>query len=312
MAGPHGGRSLFDHPYLLLSLATFFWSTNIVLGRFVVGTIPPILLAQVRWGAAALILLPFVYHHLRRDWHAIRERFAIMIVLTLTGVTLFNALAYYALNYTEAISGLLVQSAAPLMIGLFSFIFFRDSLTTGQLAGIGLSLLGVTVIVSRGNLTDLFQLQFNQGDLWYLLAVVSYSIYAALLRLRPQVHMLSFLGFTIIAGAILQLPSTIVEWNLGFRLEPTATAFVVMAYIVVVPSILGYLFFNRGVDLIGANRAGPFFHLIPVFGSALAIAFLGERPAVYHGVGYALIICGIVIAQKWARPLVRPGGGGAR
>jgi drug/metabolite transporter (DMT)-like permease len=225
-----------------------------------------------------------------------------MIVLSLTGVTLFNAIAYYALNYTEALNGLLVQSAAPLLIGFFSFVFFRDSLTRAQIAGIAMSLCGVIVIISRGDPAALLALRFNRGDLWYLGGVVVYSIYAALLRLRPQIHVLSFLAFTIIAGAILQLPATAVEWQLGHRLDPSLTAFVVMAYIVVFPSILGYLFFNRGVDLVGANRAGPFFHLIPVFGSAMAIAFLGETPAAYHGVGYALIIAGIAVAQRRARP----------
>ena len=308
MANPLSvGRSLLDRPYLLLSLATLFWSTNIVLGRFVVGTIPPIMLAQIRWGGAVIILLPFVYRHLRQDWQAIRASFAIMIVLSLTGITLFNALAYYALNYTEAIDGLLIQSAAPLLIGLLSFIIFRDSLTTGQVAGIIMSLFGVAVIISRGDIAVFQGLQFNEGDLWYLLAIVLYSTYAALLRLRPQIHILSFLGFTIIAGAILQIPATYIEWSLDYRIDPTPVAFAVMAYIIVVPSILGYLFFNRGVDLIGANRAGPFFNLIPVFGSVLAILFLGERPAIYHGVGYALIIFGIVVAQKWARPPAAPG-----
>jgi len=304
---PWGARSLLDRPYLLLSLATLFWATNIVLGRFVVGTIPPIMLAQIRWGGAAIILLPFVYRHLRQDWQAIRASLAIMIVLSLTGVTLFNALAYYALNYTQAIDGLLIQSAAPLLIGLLSFVIFRDSLTAGQVAGIVMSLFGVAIIISRGDVAVFRELRFNQGDLWYLLAIVLYSTYAALLRLRPRIHFLSFLGFTIIAGAILQTPATFVEWRLGYTLDPTPTVFAVIVYIIIVPSILGYLFFNRGVDLIGANRAGPFFNLIPVFGSVLAILFLGERPAIFHGVGYALIICGIVVAQKWARPPTPPG-----
>ena len=181
---PWGARSLLDRPYLLLSLATLFWATNIVLGRFVVGTIPPIMLAQIRWGGAAIILLPFVYRHLRQDWQAIRASLAIMIVLSLTGVTLFNALAYYALNYTQAIDGLLIQSAAPLLIGLLSFVIFRDSLTAGQVAGIVMSLFGVAIIISRGDVAVFRELRFNQGDLWYLLAIVLYSTYAALLRLR--------------------------------------------------------------------------------------------------------------------------------
>ena len=298
---PAGIRSLFDRPYLLLSLVSLFWAINIVLGRYIAGTIPPIMLAQIRWGGAGFILLPFVIGHIRRDWAEIRAHFAIMIVLSLTGMTLYNTLAYYGLQYTEAINGLLMQSTGPLVIGLLSFVLFRDRLTGGQIAGILMSLFGVTVIITRGDLATLLGLEFNQGDLWFLLALVFYATYAAILRLRPRIHFMSFLGFTIIAGALMQVPATIVEWSLGERIDPTPAAFAVIAYIVTFPSILAYLFFNRGVELIGANRAGPFFHLIPVFGSVIAILFLGERPALYHGFGYALIIGGIIVAQKWAR-----------
>jgi drug/metabolite transporter (DMT)-like permease len=295
-------RSLLDRPYLLLSLVSLFWAINIVLGRFIVGTIPPIMLAQIRWSGAGLILLPFALHHLRRDWPLIREKFGIMILLSLTGITLYNSLAYYGLNYTEAINGLLIQSAAPLIIGLVSFILFRDRLTAGQALGIFMSLSGVIVIITRGDPSALLDLSLNQGDLWFLLALLFYATYAAILRLKPAIHFLSLLAFTIIAGALLQLPATIAEFALGHRIDPTPQAFAVLAYVVIFPSILAYLFFNRGVELIGANRAGPFFHLIPFFGSAIAILFLGERPALFHGMGYALIIAGIVVAQRWARP----------
>jgi drug/metabolite transporter (DMT)-like permease len=285
-----------------LSLVSLFWAINIVLGRYVVGTIPPIMLAQIRWSGAGLILFPFAFAHLKRDWPLIRAHFGLLIVLSLTGITLYNSLAYYGLNYTQAINGLLIQSAAPLLIGLASFILFRDRLTAGQSAGIVMSLAGVIVIITRGDLSALLGLRLNQGDLWFLLALLFYASYAAMLRLRPAIHFLSFLAFTIIAGAILQIPATIAEFALGHRIDPTPEAFAVLTYVVVFPSILAYLFFNRGVELIGANRAGPFFHLIPVFGSAIAILFLGERPALFHGIGYALIIAGIVVAQKWASP----------
>lgn len=303
---PRGVRSLLDRPYLLLSLVSLFWAINIVLGRFIAGTIPPVMLAQIRWGGAALILLPFVFHHIKRDWAEIRAHFAIMIALSLTGMTLYNALAYYGLQYTQALNVLLLQSGAPLIIGLISFLLFRDRLTGGQVAGILVSLAGVITIITRGEPSALFALAFNQGDLWFLVALIFYATYTAILRLRPSIHILSFLGFTVIAGAILQIPATIIEWHLGHRIDPTPEAFAVMAYVVTFPSILAYLFFNRGVELIGANRAGPFFHLMPVFGSAIAIVFLGERPAIFHGLGYALIISGIVVAQKWARQPAAP------
>jgi drug/metabolite transporter (DMT)-like permease len=299
LANPRSsGRSFFDRPYLLLTLVSLFWAINIVLGRYIAGTVPPVMLALVRWGGAALILLPFVVGHIRRDWPAIQTHFKIMIALSLTGMTLYNTFAYYGLQYTEAINGLLIQSAAPLFIGLISFVLFRDRLTGGQMIGVLTSLSGVAVIITRGDPAALLGLDFNHGDLWFLLALITYATYAAILRLRPPIDALSFLGFTIIAGALLLVPPAAVEWALGHRIDPKPEAFAVMAYMAVFPSILAYLFFNRGVELIGANRAGPFFHLIPVFGSAIAIVFLGERPEIFHAVGYVLIIGGIVVAQN--------------
>ncbi len=186
-----------------------------------------------------------------------------MLLLSLTGITIYNTLAYHGLEYTTAINGLLMQSSAPLMIGLWSLVLFRDRLTPAQLLGILMSLSGVLVIIAHGDLAALAGLTLNPGDVWFLVAMVSYALYAALLRRRPAIHFLSFLAFTIIAGAIMLLPVTAWEFLAGRRIDPTPAAFAVLAYVVVFPSLLAYIFFNRGVELIGANRAGPFFHLIP-------------------------------------------------
>ena len=297
-----GGRTIVDRPYILLSLASLFWAINIVLGRFIAGTVPPITLAQIRWGGAALILLPISWRHIRRDWPTIRANLPILLVLALTGITLYNTMAYYGLNYTQALNALLMQSSGPLLVALMSLILFRDRLTRQQLIGILVSMLGVIVIITRGHPGILFGLGLNRGDAWLVAAMGVYALYTGLLRKRPAIHFLSFLAFTIAAGAIMLIPLFLIEFGSGYRIDPTPAAFGVILYVVIFPSILSYFCFNRGVELIGANRAGQFFHLIPVFGSAIAILFLGERPEWFHGVGYALIICGIVIAQRnWRR-----------
>ncbi len=296
-----GGNTLFDRPYVLLSLTSLFWAINIVLGRFIAGTIPPVALAQIRWLGAAVIVLPLAANRLRQDWTTIRSHLGIMLLLSFTGITVYNTLAYHGLEFTTAINALLMQSSAPLMIALWSLVLFRDRLTLGQFIGILMSLCGVVVIIAHGDLGALLHLTLNPGDVWMLVAMVSYALYAALLRKRPAIHFLSFLAFTITAGAIMLMPATIAEFVAGRRIDPTPAAFAVLVYVVIFPSVLAYICFNRGVELIGANRAGPFFHLIPVFGSAVAIVFLGERPALFHGVGYALIVVGIIVAQKGAR-----------
>ncbi|MCP4380679.1 MAG: DMT family transporter [Hyphomicrobiales bacterium] len=301
-ARPTADRAFFDRPYLLLSLTSLFWSINLVLGRFIAGTVPPAALAQVRWAGAALILLPFGWRYVRRDWPEIRTHLPILIILSLTGITLYNTVAYYGLNFTEAINALLIQSVGPLVVGLWSLILFRDRLTRSQFAGILVSLLGVLAILTRGHPKALMELTLNHGDIWIIGGVIIYALYTVLLKKRPQVHSMSFLTVTVTAGAIMIIPLTALEYAAGDRIDLTPEALAVMAYVVVFPSLIAYFFFNRGVELIGANRAGQFFHLIPVFGSILAILFLGERPQWYHGVGYALILTGIVVAQRRWRP----------
>ena len=235
-----------------------------------------------------------------------------MLLLCFTGITVYNTLAYHGLEYTTALNGSLMQSSAPLMIGLWSLILFRDRLTAAQLVGILISLARRhRHHRPRRPRRRCSHLKLNPGDVWFLVAMASYALYAALLRRRPAIHFLSFLAFTFVAGAHhagAGRPSP--NSCAGRRIDPTPAAFAVLAYVIIFPSLLAYIFFNRGVELIGANRAGPFFHLIPVFGSAIAIVFLGERPQLYHGVGYALIIAGIVVAQLRAGSRDRSAGRG--
>lgn len=294
------GRWAYQRPYLLLSLTMLAWAGNVVLGRFVAGHVPPVLLAQVRWSGAFILILPFAWPHLKRDATALRQALPVMLVLSFTGITLYNTMAYVGLQFTQAINGLLMQSTAPLLIGFWSLVLFRDRLSLGQIAGILTSLAGVLVIIARGDPRVLLELEPNPGDLWIVAALIFYALYSALLRRRPGVHWLSFLAFTFGAGQFMLLPATIAEHAAGIRPVADATTFATLAYVVIFPSLLAYLCFNRGVELIGANRAGPFFHLIPVFGSLLAILFLGERPALFHAVGYAMILSGIVLAQQRA------------
>jgi drug/metabolite transporter (DMT)-like permease len=189
-----GRGGLFDRPYLLLSLTSLFWAGNTVLGRFIAGHIPPITLAFIRWSGAFLILLPFAALHLLRDWPTIRRHWVLMTVLALTGFSAFNTMAYYGLQYTTAINGLLLQSIGPLFVALWTFALFRDRLTPRQAGGICVSLTGVLVIICRGSFAVLTQIAFNRGDLWFLIALAIYGFYTAWLRKRPPMHPLSFLA----------------------------------------------------------------------------------------------------------------------
>ena len=295
-------RWIRDQPYLLLTLTSLFWAGNAIVGRAIAGKIPPIALAEFRWIAAFLIVLPFAWRDLSRDLPVIRRHFGLLTILAFTGITGFNTLLYWSLERTTAINATLMQSSAPLMIGLLSFILYRDALTRLQISGIGVSLVGVAAIVSGGDPARIFALSLNDGDLTIIFALVLYALYSALLRRRPGMGQLSFLAFTIGWGAILLLPGFVMELATGARFAPLDTPMVgALLYVSIFPSILAYLFFNRGVELIGANRAGPFFHLIPLFGVLLAVLFLGERPGMHHVVGILLILSGVMIASRGSR-----------
>jgi drug/metabolite transporter (DMT)-like permease len=255
-------------------------------------------LSCVRWIGAFFMLLPFAWPHLARDWPALRARLPLMIGLSATGFAINNALSYWALQHTQALNALLIQSSGPLFVALWSLALFGVRLTWAQLAGIALSLIGVLTIIMGGDLTALAGIRFNKGDIMLAGALMSFGLYSALMPRRPVTHQLSLITFTTGCGALLLLPFAIWEYATGFTLKFDTVTITTVIYVVVFPSALAYLFFNRGIALIGPNRAAPFFHLMPVFGSAMAILLLGEQPRLFHLVGYLLVLAGIVIASR--------------
>jgi len=291
---------LNNQPYLLLSLTSLFWAGNIVLARYVAGHVPPMTLSCVRWVGVFFVLLPFAWPHLKADWPALRRRLPLLVVLSATGFALNNALSYWALQYTQALNALMIQSSGPLFVALWSLLLFGVRLTVAQFAGIALSLAGVFTILLHGDLAALANIEFNRGDLMFASAVLAFGLYSALMPRRPRTHQLSLIMFTTGCGSLLLLPFSIWELSSGTTLQFDALTLATLVYVVIFPSTLAYLFFNRGIALIGPNRAAPFLHLVPVFGSVMAIALLGERPRLFHLVGYVLVLSGVVIASRQA------------
>jgi drug/metabolite transporter (DMT)-like permease len=299
-SGPDPVRWLNNQPYLLLSLTSLFWAGNIVLARYAAGHVPPMTLSCVRWIGAFLMLLPFAWPHLAADWPALRARLPLMVLLSATGFAFNNAISYWALQYTQALNALMIQSSGPLFVALWSLLLFGVRLTLAQFAGIALSLAGVLTILLHGDLAALASIEFNRGDLMFASSVLAFGLYSALMPRRPVTHQLSLIVFTMGCGALWLLPFSVWEYSTGLTLKFDALTLGTLAYIVIFPSTLAYLFFNRGIALIGPNRAAPFFHLVPVFGSAMAIVLLGEQPRLFHLIGYLLVLSGVVIASRQA------------
>lgn len=292
------GSWIANQPYLLLSITALCWAGNAIVGRLAAGHIPPVTLSFLRWSLACLVVLPFAWKHLVRDWAAIRRHLGTMVVLSVTGISAFNTLQYWALEHTQALNTLLLQSATPLFVAVWSLILLGVRLTLAQAGGIVLSLTGVLVIMLHGDLTALTGIALNKGDIIFTVALVIFGLYSVLSLKRPKIHGLSFVAFTFGCGAACLLPLWI--WELFTRpvMQLDGPNLLALFYVAVFPSTLAYLCFNRGVQLIGANRAAPFFHVVPVFGSAMAIAFLGERPQLFHIIGFALVLAGVFVASR--------------
>jgi len=292
------GNWLANRPYLLLSITALCWAGNAIVGRLAAGHIPPVTLSFLRWSLAFLIILPFAWKHLVRDWPAIRERLGIMIVLSVTGIGAFNTLQYWALEHTQALNTLLLQSAGPLVVAVWSLALLGIRLTLAQAAGVLLSMAGVLIILMHGDLTKLSNIEFNHGDLIFLIALAIFGFYSVLSLKRPNIHALSFVAFTFGAGAACLIPLFI--WELFARplMRIDAANLLSLFYVALFPSTIAYLCFNRGVQLIGANRAAPFFHVVPVFGTVMSIIFLGEHPQAFHLIGFALVLTGVFVASR--------------
>ena len=301
-AAASGHHWIADQPYVLLSITAMCWAGNAIVGRLAAGHIPPVTLSFLRWSFAFLLILPLAWRHLVQDWPAIRSKLGVMVTLSLSGIACFNTLQYWALEHTQALNTLLLQSAGPLIVAVWSLILLGVRLTLAQALGVVLSLAGVLVIILHGDITTLSAISFNKGDLIFIIALIIFSLYSVLTLKRPPMHGLSFAAFTFGCGAATLVPLLI--WELYARpvMALDAPNLLTVFYVAVFPSIVAYMCFNRGVRLIGANRAAPFFHVVPVLGSVMAIVFLGERPQLFHIVGFALVLTGVFAASRKQTP----------
>lgn len=286
-------------PWVLLVFTNLFWAGNFVVGRAVHEAMPPAGLAFWRWAVALLILAPFAIGPVRREWSLVRLEWRPLAVMGLLSVGLFSMLLYTGLTTTTATNALLLNSTAPVLIVLVGWFVTGDRVTPMQAGGIALSLIGVAAIVFRGNWEGVRTLQFGVGDLWVMAAVVVWATYTALLRRRPpRVSMLTFLAVTIVAGALVTLPPYLIASARGATTTFTAGSLAAVLYMGVFPSLLSHAFWNDSVRRVGPTAAGLFIHLTPVFGTTLAILFLGETLRGYHLVGIALILAGIVVTTR--------------
>lgn len=286
-------------PYLLLTATVLFWSGNFVLGRGIREQIPPVALNFWRWAGALIVVLPFGWGAVRRQWPLLRKHWRFVALMSIPSITVFNTFIYTALHTATTTNTVLINAMVPIFIGVIARLRFGARMARLQIIGVLISLAGLTFIIFRGDWAMLRHLVFSRGDLWTLGAGLSWALYSVMLRLRPMaMDPLAFLTALIIAGLIFLLPFYLWELSVrgGFALSPPNAAG--LAYVCIFPSVLAYICWNRGVDWVGANRAGIFFHLMPVFSILLAALLLGERLHLYHLPGMALIFVGIALTTR--------------
>ncbi|TBW35952.1 DMT family transporter [Siculibacillus lacustris] len=290
--------SFLRRPYLILTLASLQWGANTVMGRLAVGEIAPMLLVSLRWAIVAAVLLVINRRGFAADWPQLRTRLGLLLLLGLTGYTGFTALFYAAAHFTTGANMSIIQGAMPLFVFSFAFVARGRPIGGAQAVGMTLTLVGVAFVATRGNFEVARTLAFNLGDLFMVAATILYAIYAVGLEDRPAVGALSF--FTAMAGVafLTSLPLTLAEAAILPVTWPTPRGWLLTALIAIFPSFVAQIFFIRGVELIGPGRAGVFINLIPIFGAAMAVAFLGEPFGWYQGAGLALVMVGIVLAQR--------------
>ena len=291
---------IYDNAYILMTLTALFWGGNFVLGRGIAEHIPPIALSCLRWSFATLIFAPFAFSHTRKDWPEIKKNWPIILFLGVIGGGTFNTMTYIGLGHTTALNALIIQSSGPVLIAIAAYLVFSDRMTPSQLLGVAISLTGVLWVISSGDLEKLKALTLNPGDLIIFFAFGTWAIYTIYLRKRPDIHWTSFILILSVIAALINLPLWAWEHVAMRQIEPTMTTFLSVAYVAIFPSVLAFIFFNRSVELIGANRTSVFMHLVPLFGTGLAILLLGEKLMPYHLAGFALIITGVFFAARKA------------
>lgn len=285
--------------YLMLAGSALFWSGNFVIGRAVSSDIAPITISYLRWSTALLIFLPFTFRAVLKQWPVIKSNWLLFTFMGTIGVAGFNTFAYLGLHQTTATNALLINSFIPMLIILLSRIYPGIAVPPLKLLGIVISTIGVLMLVSRGEMSNLIGFHINNGDLWILLAALDWAVYSISLRWRPAgITAPVFLTVTMIVGVIVLSPVYWLNLNHEPAFEFHPSNILAIIYVALFASIGAFLFWNQGVKTVGAGTAGQFIHLMPVFGTIMAVVFLNEQLFWFHLAGGAAIASGIILSLR--------------
>ncbi|MEZ5661482.1 MAG: DMT family transporter [Burkholderiaceae bacterium] len=286
---------------LLITLATLMWGGNAVAGKLAVGQISPLSVVFVRWVLVSGFMWLLYGRAVRAHWPKIRDQLPLLILTSVIGFTAFNTLMYYAAHSTTAVNIGILQGSMPIFVLAGARLFYGTRVTVAQSVGVMIALVGVIAVATRGDPASLLALGLNPGDGLMLIACLSYAMYTLALKRRPPMDGAAFFTLLSVIAMLTSIPLIVVDVAAGSFFWPTQTGWMVVAFVAIFPSMLSQLFFLRGVDLVGPGRAGTYVNLVPIWASILGVLILGERFALYHGIGLALVMIGIALTQREAR-----------
>ena len=253
----------------------------------------------LRWISVWLILIPFTYKEIYKNLPYIRKNFFIISLMGIVTISTFNSVVYVALNYTQIINAVLVLATIPAATIVLSSIMKIEETSFFQIFGLVLSVIGVGSIISSGDVQRIFSLSFNKGDLLMLVCVLSWSLYSTLLKkYQFKFSQFSLIQLMVSVGLLFLIPQYFYEQSIGLEVDFNKSFFLILFYVVAFPAIAAYYCWQKGVEIIGPNRASMFIQLMPLFSAVMAIIIFSEKFEIYHFVGAAFIVSGIYLSNK--------------
>ena len=292
---------MFQSAPFLLVVTTFFWGGNVVAGKIAVGEVSPLLLTFLRWLISCSLLYVISRPQIHAQWQSVKPRWLYILVMAVIGFTAFNSMYYTAARYTSGINLAIIQGSTPVIV-LIGAALLGTQLRKMQVVGILLTLIGVCFVASQGDIHNLLGLRFNLGDLLLLTASILYAGYTLALRKRPPMPALVFFFFLAFASAITSIPGVIWEYQSGQFIWPDFKGALIVLYVGLFPSLLCQVFYIRALEIAGPARASAYYNLVPIFGTFLSIALLGETFHISDAIALGLVVAGIVLAENiWGR-----------
>ena len=286
--------------YLLLVLATLFWSGNFIVGKFAtLFQIPPLTLNVFRWISVWFILIPFTYKEIYNNLPSIKKNWFVISFMGVITISTFNSVVYFALNYTQVINAVLVLAAIPAATIVLSSLMNIEKTNIFQILGLLLSIIGIGSIISNGDVQRIISLNFNNGDLWMLVCVFTWALYSTLLKKNKfKFSQFSLIQLMVSVGILFLIPQFFYEKSIGLELTYNKAFFLILFYVVVFPAIAAYYCWQKGIEIIGPNRASMFIQLMPLFSAVMAVIIFEEKFELYHFVGATFIVIGIYLSNK--------------